>query len=776
MALDVDDPAEDISGTDILTSNRNEITMGNLTGDRFTLSDYAGKVVVLATVEYWNWPSCGRILSIMQNLWEKYQGHGVQMVGMHTSISPNYYGAVGAAYDWLTDPAYICDKITFPVIQPDQSTYNKTYYDYVPEDTRDYPPNLWIINRNQVICHYSNLYDPTLPDPALKDSIEDSILECLYVREPVDLELVMDVSGSMRSSSTGGDSKLVLMKQASKMLIDFLYWNGKAEDRVGLVWFTDNASEYERQGQKLFPVKNNVANLTDLKNQIDTLGMGNCTAMGAGLQTAFSTLEPSTNKRYMILLTDGMQNIEPKLARLNDHCEIIDGSDRNICGAHSNVAARPGVDIASYNTGVHTIGVGITATYESLLQDLSNETDGQFLATNQPSADLDLIYFVDLCNCLAGSSPAIVHHHAGTFSPNECQAIETFKLNQSVRKITAIVSWEKSKEGSMAFWLHAPDGTILDLHQEMKLFDAYAMATIYLPKEQDGNILPHVGEWQIIVRGETGSATEYHTMVIAEDPETRIWFDYPKKRYEIGDIVPLRIRMEESQQALPLAQEIHLEKTTLRTPVPEVLARYQSIPRQLEERVHTTSQIYELNPLETKMEALSIDPAFKDVLKPQKISSSLREGTLDCYINEREIILPVLLTEPGLNTFLINFEFDSNDTGPISRVSMASVHVLPGEVDPEQSIINMIPVSKERTKGCMIYFTPRNKTGHLLGPGFADELKLFLGKQQTKPNIEDLLDGTYRIEVLEGRDILAKTQPIRLIFKNKTIWTGLIKE
>lgn len=172
--------------------------------------------------------------------------------------------------------------------------------------------------------------------------------------------------------------------------------------------------------------------------------------------------------------------------------------------------------------------------------------DGFYLGTNDPSHDLDLIYFVDLCNCLAGGSPAIVHHHAGTFCPEECQSVEIFQINKSVRKITVILSWEKSLAGSLAFWLRAPNGALLDLHAEMKLYDAYTMATIYLPKEHEGKRLPHVGEWQMIVHGEIDGTAAYHAIVIAEDPETHFIFDLPEKNFEVGDIIPLRMKLIEA--------------------------------------------------------------------------------------------------------------------------------------------------------------------------------------------------------------------------------------
>ncbi|GAI00245.1 unnamed protein product, partial [marine sediment metagenome] len=102
------------------------------------------------------------------------------------------------------------------------------------------------------------------------------------------------------------DTKFIMMKQASTMITDFLKENGQINDRMGLIWFTDDVSEYQSSNdEKLLPIP---ANWAELRAQINTHGTGICTAMGSGLQTAFDTLSTSTQKRFVILCTDGIQN------------------------------------------------------------------------------------------------------------------------------------------------------------------------------------------------------------------------------------------------------------------------------------------------------------------------------------------------------------------------------------------------------------------------------------------------------------------------------------
>ena len=94
-----------------------------------------------------------------------------------------------------------------------------------------------------MVIHYSNSRG-VYTDPVYGETFyNNKILDAIYYRDPIDLEMIMDVSDSMNYPQSGGDSKLVMMKRSTKMILDFLNENGQSDDRTGLVWFTDNAIE-----------------------------------------------------------------------------------------------------------------------------------------------------------------------------------------------------------------------------------------------------------------------------------------------------------------------------------------------------------------------------------------------------------------------------------------------------------------------------------------------------------------------------------------------------
>lgn len=683
------------------------------------------------------------------SLWDEFDGHGIQFVGVNT----------GDSHTWMTD---LC--LDFSAIDDPSQTILWSY----AESSFTYPL-IYIIGRDMVI---------TANTTALQTEsfLRGLIWDAVYMRDPIDVEMIMDVSDSMNDpspSDPGGDSKLFMMKQATTMITDFLNDHGQVDDRMGLVWFTDDASEYiNPEDDKLLPVQIHWA---DLRGQINAHGTGTCTAMGAGLQMAFDTLSASTEKRFAILCTDGMQNIEPKVTEVGGDYQIID-SGGYLCGGHSSVPPQPGVSITSYDTCIHTIGVGITATYASLLQEIANATGGFYRGTDDPETDLALIYFLDLCNCMAGGSPAVVHHSTGVFYPEECQVVERFCLNRSARKITVMLSWKKSQESRMTFWLYGPDGTLLDLHQEMKLYENHCLATIYLPRQQGGIELAYIGEWQLVIRGESqGTNVDYHAFVIAEDREIKYVLDYPRKFYEVGDILPLEIKFTDKDEPITRVNEIIMETAQLRVPLPELLAQHKMSSYEMLRMIKAGPSKYQKDPCLVKIEALALDPCFKERLKPVRTQHSLQKGELECTIGEKELIVPVNLKQAGLHSFKVEIQCETLESGPICRTDMVTVNVGPGKADPKLSKISVMKISTKKKKGALIRIVPRNKYGNLLGPGHGHELKAKIGRKKLDIDVVDQLDGTYQIELPVPRPRKkAKRESVSITFGAWRVWKGEI--
>ena len=116
--------------------------------------------------------------------------------------------------------------------------------------------------------------------------------------QPVDVMLVIDVSGSMGETDGSGKIKIDLAKNASKTFVDQL---NMTRDRVGLVSFSTDAT-----------LKCHLTNdTTSIKSQINSLNANGYTNIGGGISKANE--EFVNNSRpdavwVMILLSDGVAN------------------------------------------------------------------------------------------------------------------------------------------------------------------------------------------------------------------------------------------------------------------------------------------------------------------------------------------------------------------------------------------------------------------------------------------------------------------------------------
>ncbi|MFX0033151.1 MAG: VWA domain-containing protein [Candidatus Hodarchaeota archaeon] len=720
--------------------------------------DLSGKTILLSFLDYEEIiPGNSTILiNCLLNLCQLYSTHCIQIVIVFPVLNGTTELTVKT---WLEGLG-----VNFPAIH--SFDIWRDFMTGITDGTEEVRPHSFILEKidpdNWIIRKRYCVLPPVCSD------LEDFLLSFIDVREPIDLEMVMDVSGSMNSiPPNANETKYEMMKKAITIVGTYLKDNAHCDDRMGLIWFTDEASDYSRNNQKLFRIK---TNWDELSVQVNNHGTGNCTAMGAGLQTAINTLS-SSNQKFVILCTDGMQNINPMVLDLTApdgsvyYAIVNDDVRYRECGPHSQVEPS-GTDISSYNTCVHTIGIGIIEDYDLILDGIATETQGFYQETNNPGDDLLGDYFVALLDCLGRGSPSILYINNGNLSIEEHEKSEIFHLNSSVRKITVIISWKKSQGSNFMFWLYTPDGVLLDLHNEMRIYEHHCMATIYLPKRQNGDNLEYIGEWRMMIRGEIpNSSADYNVIIIGEDKDIKLVFDFPRKRFEVGDLLPIKVFILKKKKPLAIEpKEITIEKKLLLTPLPELIAKYKISPNELLEKTKTIPDRAPKNLLNLKLKVMTSDPKFQKSLIPDIKRFSLQRGNLECKFEKEEVLIPIALEQPGTHNFKIRVRYESPEEGPICRTHMISIIVEPGKVDPKQSDF--------RKKGKMIYITPRNKKGQLFGPGYSHKFKLQAGEKEYDIEFKDLLDGTYQIELPEKvvEEIKEKKLDVDIIFRKNVIW------
>jgi hypothetical protein len=354
---------------------------------------------------------------------------------------------------------------------------------------------------------------------------------------------------------------------------------------------------------------------------------------------------------------------------------------------------------------------------------------------------------------------------------------ETFYVNRSMQKIIIMLSWKKVLEGDLTFWLYSPDGRLIDLHDSMKYYEDYCTATVYLPQSRGNTERYHIGRWRMVIRGEIkGANADYHAIVIGDDHKTKFYVDFPRKVYAVGDVLPLRVRIIESEEHVTRFGEITLETAQLRLPLGELFAAYRVSLGELMERVRYGVGKLKKDPIGVKVEAMAKDPAFAHYLKPLRKKQLLSKGELKCEIGKNGITIPVRLMRSGMCSLKVSVMCETPESGPIHRIEQIGVYVTPGTVDPKRTGVSIVEITDNKKPGLLVRITPRTAYDQLLGPGYSGKFVIQMAGKSIRATIVDLLDGTYEARIPLVEKTKAKKRPSKTQIKimGKIVWSGMV--
>jgi hypothetical protein len=329
-------------------------------------------------------------------------------------------------------------------------------------------------------------------------------------RDPVDVALVLDLSGSMLSPAcTGCDPKLQVLKDAVELFVQLWTVLTIPDDRLGVNYFRTDIDELLIGGSALFPaIPNATTVIADVQSQT-TVG-ANLTAMGGGLQAALNRLTDTSRPRNVILFTDGMQNVNPMVDATTFVIDNVSGKP------NSNISpTSPATDLnTALGIKVNTIGVGATPAFVDLLDDIASETNGLFKLTTAPDDDLRRFYVEELVDVLRTFSPQLVDYRYGTVRGDT--ASETFRTNGSARQVVLKLSW---KRGSPLRFSVLKDGVDVTRFGRIITGPFYQIYTIDVPGTYQGTPVTAAGAWRMRISGGDGRAYEAAAIVNEEELE-----------------------------------------------------------------------------------------------------------------------------------------------------------------------------------------------------------------------------------------------------------------
>ena len=544
--------------------------------------------------------------------------------------------------------------------------------------------------------------------------------------------LVLDLSGSMLASAcpTCSASRLVVLQQAAELFVQLWSLVGAPQDAIGVTYFRTNVTTLPLPNNAAFGPLGATAGtvITDLRN-LSTMA-SSLTAMGGGLQSAINALQNETNLRHVVLFTDGMQNVFPK----------VDPITLAISGAgtpQSNVPATSPATVLDTNLGIRVsvIGVGAGQSFVGLLQDIATGTNGRPHFTTEPDEDLRRFFVEELINILRGFSPQLVGYRRGTLAA--ATAGESFAINAGARKLILKLSWRAGRKLTFRVEHNGVDVTRLGRIVDGPFYRFVAFDPARAPAVRSA------GTWTMRVQGVAGET--YEAAAIADETRVRVEPAFGARVYRVGDPMDLVMRLRANDKPLTGATV----RATVLVPGQSVGTLLATTPMRDDGKSGYTEP--GLTTTQRRIEALLLDKTARAALRPVAHRVILTHRGDGVY----RASFPGL-TVPGVYRVVFEAEGERTAVGTLRRTETISTLVRFGPADAKASALGVQTVAGTPTHSeRVIRVRPRDRRGNYLGPGEAREIRVTLSEGTVAKEVIDIGDGGYAVPILT----LAKGDP-----------------
>src|SRR5436305_8658955 len=274
----------------------------------------------------------------------------------------------------------------------------------------------------------------------------------LLGRMPLDIVLVLDESGSMMLDTPGDpmpEQRMAVLKSSAQQFLAL--WETEptpggtnlADDRLGLVYFsTDLDLPFPAPGMppKTQLIARGSFGAPDPAhpwNPINTaIGMRNptdLTAIGKGLQAAFDTFSTDPNDPSVVLMTDGLQNVDPQITRTG-------------VGPSFSLQLN-GTNLNAHGVPVITVSLGVPGGVDpELLDDVARQTAGRsrLTATSVGTANA---FASGLVTALLGNT-LLVATEGNDLTPAGANAGPPVSIpfDGSIRRVAFALGWNGGRQ------------------------------------------------------------------------------------------------------------------------------------------------------------------------------------------------------------------------------------------------------------------------------------------------------------------------------------------
>ncbi len=634
---------------------------------------------------------------------------------------------------------------TYLTVTPDANTLSATL---------NFDPEAAIATRNHTL-RVTNTADGTEVADA---TITVEAIDPTGGDDPVDVVFVIDISGSMGNPATcdGNElnfSKLDYLKDNFMEIyeqIDELFGNNS---RVGVVTFASD-SKVESLLKSPEDLEADFRDWTG--NGGDAFTADGSTAMGKGIRDALSVLgAPDPDRQqYIILLTNGMQNVNPYLAADQSTGAIFidnDPPDQD----------RMGPEDDEIRAGIQIIPMALfqpSDTYLDLLKQVASQTAG--LDVLPEVCDLNQSLKDAINEVLRSSSPKTILFEKGRFSGTN--ATETFTISENYDKL--LVSASVIGNHNLTFEIdQKKGGSWISISAGGNFRPAgnsnHRLFSINLPNNVGGNLISPNGEFRVRLSCNT-SNLDYQMAVILDDRGVKHANFVRDRTHRAGDQLHLSTRLR--YMGNPVTGNNQKVEAIIYRPGDSFgsLFSKKDPPKKFISKRKLGKENNDLSSAlsgPTKLvNTYSLSPPTGQTFEPglsigdQKYQLLVYETDFLKQLKWKKEVIPLNHVGNGIykgvysktnltGVYQVQYIIDGQvpDVGEFKRLELKSIPFLFGKPKLEDSKLFVLSESP-----MYLSFKPVDVHGNLLGPGKRESIEVSSSIGSTGAAI-DQLDGTY---------------------------------